>query len=254
MAFPSVSDVTETGITGNPTSWVFNLPATVSPGDLLILFCALERNQSGETVADSTSDSWIQLHLFSTGGLVTGIWAKVADGDEDGGTVTLDASSTTACNAAGQVYRIAAASWRGTLADDVDIAADSSATTTATPDPPAVTAGWGAEDNLYITFYGGRNDDATVSSYPTNYANGIDTLSGGGNNDAAEIGTARRELNAANDNPGTFTISQTEVIIAATLVIRPAAAAAGRIMSSLAGAGGLAGHGGIAGQGGGLAA
>ena len=92
-----------------------------------------------------------------------------------------------------------------------------------------------------------------MSSYPTNYANGIDTLSGGGNNDAAEIGTARRELNASSDNPGIFTISQTEVIIAATLVIRPAAVAAGRIMASLAGAGGLAGHGGIAGQGGGLA-
>ena len=61
-----------------------------------------------------------------------------------------------------------------------------------------------------------------------------------------------REENAASKDPGTFTVGS-EQWVAVTVAVRPAAAVGGRIMSSLAAAGGLAGTGGIAGSGGGLA-
>ncbi|MCH7783728.1 hypothetical protein IID62_11750 [candidate division KSB1 bacterium] len=83
------------------------------------------------------------------------------------------------------------------------------------------------EDNLYIAFGGARNDDIAWSSAPTNYTNLTSTITGGGTDDGASVGTARRELASDSDNPGTFGLAGNERTRGATLVIRPAAAVAG---------------------------
>lgn len=221
MAFPSVASITETSISTNPTSWAFDLPATVDAGDLLLLFVSLEESQSGP----NAPTGWTQLYLNNELGHFGAVYGKDADGTEDGGTATITASSPPAANGAGQVYRITASSWRGTLADDVDINGTTPSAVNGNPNPPTVTAGWGAEDNLYIAACAAKNDDGTVDAAPTNYTNLTSTISGGGTNDGATVGTARRELNASSDNPGVFTLSETERHTAQTVVIRPAASA-----------------------------
>ena len=118
---------------------------------------------------------------------------------------------------AAQVYRITG--WFGALVG-LEIGTSAGASSDS-PDPPSLTASWGALDNLFLTFVGGQDDDATVSSYPTNYTNGTATLGGGGANLSGAAYSARRELAGATDDPGVYTLSESESWNANTLVVRP---------------------------------
>jgi len=78
----------------------------------------------------------------------------------------------------------------------------------------------GAKDYLWFTVYG-KDGDTNTTTYPTNYTNGRDAVGGGGLG-SCRIGEARRELNAASEDPGQFTISvSVERWNAVTLVVHP---------------------------------
>lgn len=219
MAFPSVTSITETSETGDPANLTANLPATVDADDLLVAIFTHEENAS----LTAPASPWVEIvNLTVNGALLVAV--KKADGTEDGGTVVASASRTG--NGAHQVYRITAASWSGDTADIEGTISDSGVTNT--PDPPSETASWGAEDNLWLSIATGRDDDASNTSYSTNYTNGTHTVSGGGASNGVSLSTCRRELNTATEDPGVITISATptQQSIAATVVIRPSAASA----------------------------
>lgn len=91
------------------------------------------------------------------------------------------------------------------------------------PNPPTLTPSWGAADTLWLVV-AGASGAVTASAYPTNYTDGNDDATSSGT--AASIASARRALNAATEDPGTFTISASTNWVAQTLAVRPAAGAA----------------------------
>lgn len=210
MTFPTPGTPVETQLSVNGTSHVCSLPATVNAGDLLVLHIGLD----GTTVTVTGPAGWTL--KWTTQGM--GCWVKKADGTEGGGTATV----TSSASEAGAAQCIRVTGWFGDLSG---VEAGTTATgSSANPDCPSLTPSWGAADTLWMALVGARDDDATVSSYPASYSGGTDTVSGiGVANEGAEVGYAYRQNNTATENPGTFTLSESESWIANTLAIRPAA-------------------------------
>lgn len=202
------------------TAHSVDYPATVNAGDLLIIIFACDANiaitaPAGYTTLDDEA-------LAGAGHI--GIYAKVAAGTEGGGTENLQtAASEEGCS---QIFRISG--WGGTIATDIDIAAPVAESTT-TPDPPSVTAGWGADTNLFIAIVGAANDDAIATGGPSSWTNLLTVRANSGINDSPSIHTARLASSNAAENPGTFTLDESETCESFTLVIKPSAAAAGNI-------------------------
>ncbi|MGD9157288.1 MAG: hypothetical protein PVG39_02685 [Desulfobacteraceae bacterium] len=206
MAFPSVSSVTETQVSSASTTHDINMPASVDADDLLLVFIAFSLLPT-----PGTPSGWTLLRedgIFCT-------YAKKTDGTEGGTAVNFSTSSS--CTAAAQCYRIT--NWYEDITNGVNIYYTSGSG--ANPDPPSLTTAWGSDDNLWIAACGGYNDDATVNAYPANYTNGYGTISGGGVNNGCEVGTARRENATDTEDPGTFTLSESETWRAHTIAIRP---------------------------------
>ena len=210
--FPQVESVTETSFAAEPTSHLVQMPAIVDPGDLLVILVSLHQEPPS-----ATPGGWSQLFLLALGADEFAAYAKDAVGDEDGTTV--DVTTTIGASGAAQVYRIT--NWEGTLVNGVEVGTAVGAQGT-TPDPPSLTASWGAENNLWLAVAGAADDDQAATAYPTNYTNGIDTLSGGGANSSGQVYSARRENAIATENPAVFTLATTEAWVANTIVIRPA--------------------------------
>lgn len=231
MAFPQTVAPTVTAFATDTTSHAVTMPPVVNVGDLLLALLA-SNTQSGNATPITTPAGWTEKSTFYPGTSVRlGVYAKVADGSEDGTTV--DFVSAPATQAVAQVYRVT--SWYGTIAG-VEVGVSVNGTST-TPDPPSLSPSWGALDTLWIALAFPNNSDSTLSVYPTDYSNGVYTATATGTSGAA-LASARRELNAASDDPGTFTVSISAVWAAQTVAIRPAtpgvaAVTATRLESSL---------------------
>ncbi len=224
MAFPVIASKTFTVPGGLGSSIVANLPATINAGDLLIFWAVTGADRAGSmgSAVDSTSDTWAV--LVSPEANVEFTWAlyyKIADGDEDGGTVTV--SWTTDDRRLGYVRRYT--SWHGTTPPEVPASAsgDSNA-----PDPPSRTASWGSEDTLWeACCAANRFTDITgPDSYTFNTTQGTDWDQTGAGVDHPHVAVASRENATTTENPGAFAITATsETWLATTIAIRPAAAA-----------------------------
>lgn len=224
MAYPVIESRTKTDFTTNPTTFAANLPAVIDAGELLLLMAKTEDENSivEASVSDSTSDAWTSLE-GPTGSTTEGsalVFAKVADGDEDSGTVTFTTLGSGGC-AQAYVYRISG--WGGTIATDIDIAVSTAYTISSTADPEAVTAGWGSDTNLFLVSVHLNDDDATTAAASTGYGNLQSASIGNGGNNSATMAIFDRELTASSDNPGTITLSESERWLCCTMVIKPAA-------------------------------
>jgi len=220
MAFPIVSDETIEAFASNTTEHLVDMPTTVNSGDLLLVMFT---NDAADTVATPTG--WTQLFSETRSPSVrhSGYY-KIADGTEGGTTVDFVTSGTETAVAA--VYRIT--SWHGTTPPEVGTAAEGAS---VSPDPPNLIPSWGAEDTLWIAHFGGDDPsgNGTVDAIPTSYTNELDARA----NDFSSSclgGSARRDLNATSDNPGTFTMNNLEGWVANITAVRPAAAAAGSLI------------------------
>jgi len=216
MAFPVIASVTATSFGTDATAHLVAMPATVDANDLLITFFA---NDGSATV--TTPANWNLIDSTANGAAARfSSYYKIAVGNEDGTTVDFVTSATE--KAAAQVYRITAASWHGTTPPETAAAVTGAS---AGPNPPSTNpAGWDIEDTMWIAAYGADDDD-DATAYPTFYTNGTYTQSDNSTS-SASMGSARRELAAASDDPAIFTINAGEEWITITLAIRPAAAVA----------------------------
>lgn len=217
MAFPVIAD-SNNSIEGSDTSThTVSLPANISAGDLLIV---LFSNDGDDTV--SFPAGWTQL-FSDTYSVYTRFSAayRKADGNE-GASISVTTSGSE--RSAHISYRITGAADPDTQAPEVST---SNSDRTDSPDPNSLTPTGGAKDYLWIACVG--SDDLDLATgYPTNYSNGETyraTTSSGG----SVVSAAKRNLNASSENPGTFTLANSEEWVAYTIAVHPSAAAGGGV-------------------------
>jgi len=212
-SFPQVASVTETTFSADTTNHYVAMPATVAAGDLLLV---LFTNDGDATV--TTPGGWTQINTLVRSTYARGsIFAKDAVGNEGGTTVNFQTSLTE--QAAAQVYRILAADWYGDIANGIASASfDPGAV--QTPDPPSLNpAAWDVEKTLWIAYAAG-SAWTSVTSYPTNYTNGRHIVTTA-DTTGASASSARRESEAASEDPGIFTMSESRSGVVFTIAIRP---------------------------------
>lgn len=212
MTTPTVESAVAKEFATPATSHLVDYPVTVNAGDLLLLIFA--RDDTGG-ITEPTGYTTLDDEAIAGSGQI-GIYAKVAAGTEGGGTEDLVTSVIQ--EGCSQIFRISG--WGGTIATDIDIALPVAETTT-TPDPPSVTAGWGADTNLFITIVGASNDDAIATGAPSSWGNLLTVRANAGANNSPSIHTARLASGNATENPGTFTLDESETCESFTLVIKP---------------------------------
>lgn len=242
MAFPQVQSINTSSEAVNVTTHTVSLPATVATDDWLLIIASVNGTP---TLTDPSG--WTKLIEIAATNNRPVAWKKKADGTEGGTTVTF----TTSAAEQSSHISFAGDGWSEDL-NDIEVSTGATGSS-SNPDPDTVTPSWGSDDNLFLACYGLRRG-RTATAFPTNYNDNQTQIATSTSTSGSGAAVATRELAAASDNPGTYTLDASTPWGAYTIAIRPTGVApAGRIMSSLAGSGGLAGMGGIAGQGGGLA-
>ena len=212
MAFPQVA-ATNTSIedAADVTSHTVSLPASISSGDLLILIFG---HDGSGTVSWPVGYTEIHDALADIDAAGIAIAYRQADGGE-GASITVTTSSSQ--KSAHVTYRIT-----GHIDPATQVPEDSTGATgtSTTPDPDSLTPTGGAKDYLWIAC-GVANAEPTVDGIPTNYTDGLHVAGAfeGGN---CRTYSARRELNASCEDPGTFTIGSSSEWRAVTLAIHPA--------------------------------
>lgn len=208
-----IASVTPSTIAASTTHNVA-MPSSVTAGDLLLV---LFTNNGNTTV--TTPAGWTQIDVQRQNATTArgSVFAKVAVGTEGGTSVNFATPASVA--AAAQTYRVLAGDWHGTIATGV-AAASVAAGTTASPNPPALDpAAWGIEDTLWIAYAAGRTYTG-ITTPPSGYGNNTHTQQGSGTT-GASVSSVWRNGAVANEDPGTFTMANSQSGVAFTIAIRP---------------------------------
>lgn len=224
IGFPEVAGSIGTSFATAATSHPVDMPAIVDADDLLVvLFSDL-----GDATAPATPSGWTQLFAAAVGASSNySGFARVADGTEGGTTV--DVVTSTATTAAAIAVRIT-----GAHPDISGVAVSAGVNSSGTtPDPDELSTPWATTATLWLATAGWNDDDATVSTFPAEYSGGVDVVSGAGTNAGASVGVAFRSLVAATEDPGPFTLGESEVWQAFTLAVRPEETAVDSTSTSL---------------------
>lgn len=220
MAFPQVVGITTTEDGNQVNDLVVNYPASPVTGNLL--FCLVRHATSS---AATWPGGWNELFGGVLTDWVSFAWRKV-DGTE-GATFTVSQSS--AARGVAVLYEISGA-------EDPDVQVPEFSTevigTSTQPNPGELTPTGGAKDYLWL-WWGSWQGEATSppSGNPTDYSTptGASTGTAGGTASNCRIGTAERELNASSEDPGAWTIDDSDDWAAFTIAIHPGVAAAAEI-------------------------
>jgi concanavalin A-like lectin/glucanase superfamily protein len=195
---PTVSDVTTTIFSAAATSHLVNLPATVDPDDLLLIWF-----HTGDTspTGIGTPGGWTQIGTLGNSGGDFAYLLKKAVGNEDGTTV--DVTTPTALEAVAVCFRIKGWATNFGLTDAVGGGSSSDGGVSVNPDAGVITPAPlpPGGNTLWIATYGTLTP-VTTSAYPSGYTNG-DTQS----STSLTSGHARIVTSATTENPGAFTIS-----------------------------------------------
>ena len=217
MAFPIHASTTPSTVTTLTTSHSVAL-GTTAAGDHLFMVFSFHTNVLDSTV--NTPAGWDLIGTVyrtpSNGRM--GFFHRHADGTE-GSTVTVTTSGNA--QSVSHVLRVTGgfdSALQGTAWDASVLVGDFD----ITPDPAAATASWGSADNLFLVLlgYGASNDP--ITAFPTDY----NTLQTETQNDTGaqdcSAGSCSRQLAAASDNPGAFTLAGSENGGCVTIAVRPA--------------------------------
>lgn len=222
MAFPTVRSQIATNGTGTSATPVISLPATVAAGD--VLFVVFRVAVAGAIGWPGAAGVWNELFDASddaSDDQMAAAWKK-ADGSEGGTTITL---SCTNGKFAAVAYAIAGSINPADRAPQLSTVATGTSTA---PNATTVTPTGGAKDYLWLTFTG-REGEATVPpTYPTNYTVAQLTADSG---TAGVVGTnvrvsgaVRTNNNAASEDAGAWTFSDSEDWAAYTIAFHPGVA------------------------------
>lgn len=207
MAFPQpYGPIIETTTSSN-TSHAVNMPSEVFEGDLLVMFVSVFSAN-----IDTPTSGWV----IRVSDPEFPVYIKRADGAEGSSTATITTDSSGWI--AAQVYRITRWADTGNIFNAVEAAVASGSS--STPDPPELNpSNWDIEDTLWIASLH-RVGVAEVSSFPTNYTNGLQTPAPGVST-TQKVAIARRENAVASENPGTFSLTSSDNWDTRTIAIRP---------------------------------
>jgi hypothetical protein len=210
MAFPQVAATNSGASTVNQTDHAVNLPSGIVSGDLLIVLFGADSNEEVGWPGGWTELIDLNANTEST----LSIGYRIADGTE-GSTITVTTGTSEA--SVHQSYRITGHAGAGT---PPQVSAGAGGLS-SNANPDGLTPTGGAKDYLWIAFAAidGSGNQPTVA--PTNFTNLFAQESPGGSGHVC-MGAARLELNAASQDPGTFT-SPSDDWNACTLAVHPAA-------------------------------
>lgn len=185
------------------TTFTINLPATITPGDLLLITIGLIPENDSAYWNGTVPAGWTNLassNIYSYGGDI--ILAKVAVGTEDGTSIVLGLTGSGTCSWAAHIYRIT--DWIGSLSG-VQVT-NYVASSGANPNAPGISPSWGALPTLFIPFYVIPYDRSQTSG-PTDYTDDLFTEQTASAITDVGIGTAQRIRSTTYEDPGGFTLS-----------------------------------------------
>ena len=213
---PTVQSVTESSTTTLGTTHTVDMPATITAGDRLLLIINLG-HESG--AASSDLDDWTQVVSASMF-----VWSRVLvyelECDSAAATAlaggSVDFTTTVNQTSSAQVYRVSGVRSGGS-GSAWAVSAGTAYAFTTTPNPDSLTVPWGADANLFIAFFAANGDGEAVTGNPSGYTAGADGDTAAG----YTVGSAYKASSLATDDPGTFTIADTENVLAWTFAYRP---------------------------------
>ncbi|MFZ1535549.1 MAG: T9SS type A sorting domain-containing protein [Chitinophagaceae bacterium] len=191
-AFPVVGSTNSSAQATASTTHVVNLPSGIQSGDLLLIFW-VDANTSGTN--PTTPTGFTLLNSSTQNSRYRAVWYKVANGTE-GATINVTGGNEKSAH---NSYRIVAGTYSG-----VPVTANANTGNTMTPNPPSTTSGFGVVNTLWIASAHSAGDGNAITS-PTSYTDQVSGYSGTAGDADARMVTARRFLNAAAEDPGTFT-------------------------------------------------
>lgn len=217
MTFPVIQSSAESasGAASATTSHVFTMPSGIVVGNLLLIIA----DKGSVSLTMNALSGWNELLDENQGNGIFLAW-RIADGTEGANqTFTSSASGRTA----GICYRISGAQLPTVQAPELSTVATGTSTS---PNATTCTPTGGAKDYLYITFFGSAgeeaDDDTWVTGTPTNYGSLVQKTCGtAGTNLGGLFGCAVRNLNAASDDAGAFTIAVSAAWRAYTVAVHP---------------------------------
>lgn len=209
MAYPNFTR-TSGNSTADSTTHSITLPSTVNSGDLLLIVVSVDGDPT--TMSFSGAGTWTSLYN-TTGSLIARCaqW-KVADGTENAANVTLTLGA--AQQAAWHIFQITG---HGSSVETVNSYNGSGTAITFTT---SLSPSWGSAETLWIAV--GHASNAPTVTYPSDYSNGLRTVSSGADNTLIWSATLNQTSTSETPNSdGTLSASQqqTNYIIA----IKPAA-------------------------------
>uniref|UniRef100_UPI003F49A749 hypothetical protein n=1 Tax=Pseudonocardia sp. CA-138482 TaxID=3240023 RepID=UPI003F49A749 len=220
MAFPTVVSQTPVQIAA-AASYTVTMPAGGTNGDLWLVVADIDATHTPAT----TSTGWTRIGVSGTGaGTSFGAFGGIK-GTASTSLVLTNGSITVVC----QTNTFIITGWAGVVANIGFADFTNSSTADATPNPPALTPTGGAQDYLWIVNCSLPTSatGAQPTTAPTNYTNLlISPTSGSGSASIGNLATAWRNLNAATEDPGTFSGGTSNLWSAETLAIPPAASVA----------------------------
>lgn len=205
------------------------MPATVTLGEKLLICVATHHSTgviSNPTTIEAGWDEEFYIEHSSSNRFVGAIWSRTSDGTEGGTSVEVTTEAFAYNSFISHVYRFSNAH------GGVDATGDSATTTSASPDSSLHTPVGGTDDYYWLTFVAFIDDAATVSVWPTNYTdNQTYTVSDDGPDNSVALATAGRFLNASSENPGAFTLSESERWMSCTVAVRGAVGTSGPLLA-----------------------
>lgn len=208
-----VRATSETTLTGTATSHDIVLPAGIEADDLIALYLSTQEGTAAgpPTISSLAGDTYTQ--ILSEGGdagfqpEVT-IFHRVADGSEDGDTITFDWGATAVETHIGCIV------WMDV--DPTDPLSGTPPAGVATVDPPAITTD---DDGAEVVVIAAGNAVSTPSpTAPTDYTIRFDQTP-----DARALVIASRTVATAGvEDPGSFTWSPLDNDTAVTYALKPA--------------------------------
>lgn len=197
---------------------------TKNAGDLLIAIVIIYDGNSSNAEFSAWGGGFTEFKdQAGTATMAIGLAYKWSTGSETG-TFTVTSADTSANDSAFILLSIPGAH------ASTPPEAGNMATGTA-PDSDSLAPSWGAEDNLWITV-GASGENSTSGTYtgigtaPTNYGNQADSGISADAIGGVEGSVAFRQLNAASEDPGAWSMDTSNARGAALVIaVRPAAAA-----------------------------
>jgi hypothetical protein len=217
MAFPTLAATNNSIESSNVTTHNMSLPAGIVSGNLLICVAAVDSTVGGGFTITSNPTGWTTLRHEAGSSESLLAWYRFADGSE-GATADFDTSTVQQ-----SAHRCARFTGMHASAAPEVASAELSGGGDTSPNPPSLTPTWGAADILWLAVTNWNDGTITLSGFPSSYTNTGQNGSGTAGGEGASIGWGFRELNAASEDPGTFTLASAANWIAFTIGVRPAA-------------------------------